>query len=1259
MEHEKENAREKHVSRRNSRRSSILKESPGRKPLVAMESNHHSRRSLKRVSFADTNTIKEFLATMGASTEWNSTYEAPAVQDSSASMDVTTLGLKSDGLEDDAGSAGQTNLQLETSTFLNQFLTLKPGSSSIPEPASEKEDPLSQSQDNLRMETSTFLNQFLNMNPGSEATTPELGSHHPDEELGQDMLLSQSRDNPPVETSTFLSQFLNLKPGSSSEQPHGSHHHKESGNNPSAFLGTLDVNPSVGKTLDQGTRLPQSDLTQKICADMEMTCPAGQMPKFTGSDMTQKISADMEMTCPAGQMPKFTSSDVTQKISADMEMTCPAGQMPKFTSSDVTQKISADMEMTCPAGQMPKFTSSDVTQKISADMEMTCPAGQMPKFTSSDVTQKISSDMEMTCPAGQIPKLTSSDMTQKISADMEMTCPGGQMVQLTSSSDITQKLLTDMEMTCPAGQIPKLTGSETAQAANLGLELTGPAVGKKRRKSILRNTTTSYEAEAGMPKEERTVMFNLDPEFHNSLINKTDERNDKHSSEHKGMIGDNSSDAKRVSLVGESQGAKTLPVLQFFLREEDSRNMQVEGQQAETITALTSDGSDIGNKETGSYVKGSGKRLQGVSPDESSLKVFLSEDGPKRSLSVTSVPQVDEANKTQNITLELNVTCPSEGVPKVNDDVNMTCHAGQIAVVTGDSTKAEQVDQELSKEQHIKEKPFVSIGESATLDESLDGINLDLENSGDNAETWLHSGLAPKGTPQENSHNVPELKPESKSRRKSLAADAVDSVLPMMSSFMERISMMNHEQSLLEETILKEMTLIEEQRKEMTLQTEDTKVTLHSVGEIEDVGTTSIQDELHEPVEMQKLHVSEKITGHQTTLDDSEGTGTLKLHLTSLEPTANIMAIRDIPQTLEVADTSSKEIKNTFVEEDCLQTSRSAESHETLNKSQTPNPLTERMTEDNMQVENQQEDAEDKNREHDVHLSKEKESIMASEEVTDVSSCTSHYIARPTTVRRSTPSETMAQNILTVSLENSALQINSSTIQHCNMSASQNLTLDNTSWQCESCCATECCIVFQSKNATWTVSRVYDGGRCLSLQHTPLEIDLQLSRCDNHWTIVTAFWKPQPSEIQNRCGRLVMSVLGCRVGAAVTRLSGLVFCEAKEALEQVVMAFNNVIDLILEMKLLATLYLTSFEPDSVKVTLFNLNAHVSVDVTVQVHPPEESPEHPYTLQPSAKVTIGNLRCQTLNEAMGEVSPGPRQLLRLIQAANSIVRNMSC
>lgn len=34
---------------------------------------------------------------MGASTEWNSTYEAPAPQDSSASMDITTLGPKSDG----------------------------------------------------------------------------------------------------------------------------------------------------------------------------------------------------------------------------------------------------------------------------------------------------------------------------------------------------------------------------------------------------------------------------------------------------------------------------------------------------------------------------------------------------------------------------------------------------------------------------------------------------------------------------------------------------------------------------------------------------------------------------------------------------------------------------------------------------------------------------------------------------------------------------------------------------------------------------------------------------------------------------------------------------------------------------------------------------------------------------------------------------------------------------------------------------------
>ncbi|XP_063607409.1 uncharacterized protein LOC134782027 isoform X2 [Penaeus indicus] len=1642
MEHEKENVKERHVSRKNSRRSSILKESPGRKPLVAMESNHHSRRSLKRVSFADTNTIKEFLATMGASTEWNSTYEAPAPQDSSASMDITTLGPKSDGLEmtgvsqdeqDDAGTVGQKNLQLETSAFLNQFLNMKPGSSSAPEMPSKKEEPRSQSQDNLHMETSTFLNQFLNMNPGTEATQ-ESRSGPQDEGPGQDMLLSQSQDNLCMDTSIFLSQFLNLQPGSTTEQTgrcQPSH---------------AALNPSVGQTVDERARLPLgdatqkitadmemtcpagqmpkftgsdmtqkitadmemtcpagqmpkftgsdmkqkitadmemtcpagqmpkftgsdmtqkitadmemtcpagqmpkftgsdmtqkitadmemtcpagqmpkftgsdmtqkitadmemtcpagqmpkftgsdmtqkitadmemtcpagqmpkftgsdmkqkitadmemtcpagqmpkftgsdmtqkisadmemtcpagqmpkftgsdmtqkisadmemtcpagqmpkftgsdmtqkisadmemtcpagqmpkftgsdmtqkisadmemtcpagqmpkftgsdmtqkisadmemtcpagqmpkftgsdmtqkisadmemtcpagqmpkftgSDMTQKITADMEMTCPAGQMPKFTGSDMTQKISADMEMTCPAGQMPKFTGSDMTQKISADMEMTCPAGQMPKFTGSDMTQKISADMEMTCPAGQMPKFTGSDMTQKISADMEMTCPAGQMPKFTGSDMTQKISADMEMTCPAGQMPKFTGSDMTQKISADMEMTCPAGQMpkftgsdmtqkitadmeitcpasqipkstnsdmtqktdtdmeitcpanqiLKLSSSSDMTQKLLTDMEMTCPAGQIPRLSSNETIQAASLGSELTGPAVGKKRRKSILRTATTSQEAEASMPKEERTVMFNLDPQFHCSLISNAEENNDKQMSESKQVMGDRQGDAQQVSFVSESERIKTRPVLQSFLegpvREGDSHDKQMEEQQTNTKRTMSNVESNEGNEDTGNFAKGSGKRLQGVSPDESSLKVFLSEEGPKCSLSVVSVVgQVDDANKNQNITSDMNVTC-SEGASKICHVEVTTCPAGQASEVTSDMTKEEQVDQGFIKKCN-EETQSVSIGESVTVDESLDGINLDLENSGDNAETWLHSGSGLKEKPLESSHSVSELKQQTQSRRKSLAADAMESVLPLMSSFMERISMMNHEQSQLEETILKEMTLVEEPGKEDTL---------HSVeGELEDVRTTPACDEVHDPVEMQKSHINDSIHGHQTILDDSEGTGTMKLHLTSLEPTATAITVRDIPQTLGTADTSVKEIKNILTEEGCLQTSRSTESH--------GNSVTERMTEDSMQVDSESGNAEERKKEHDVYLAEEKGSDLVTEEITEVSSCPSSCDVRPTTVQRSTPSETMAQSILTVSLENSALQINSSTIQQGNMSVSQNLTHDNTSLQCERCCSSEGCIVFQSKNAVWTVSKVYNGGRCLSLEHTPLELDLQLSRCDNHWTIVTALWKPQASEIQNKCGRLVMSVLGCRVGAAVTRLSGLVFCEAKEALAHVVTAFNNVVDLILEMKLLAALYLTSFEPDSVKVTLFNLNAHVSVEVTVRVHPPEVSPDHPYTLQPAARVTIGNLRCQTLDEAMGEVSSGPRQLLRLIQAANSIVRNMSC
>lgn len=67
------------------------------------------------------------------------------------------------------------------------------------------------------METSTFLNQFLNMNPGTDATQ-ESRSGLQDEEPRQDMLLSQSQDNLCTDTSVFLSQFLNLKPGSTAEQ---------------------------------------------------------------------------------------------------------------------------------------------------------------------------------------------------------------------------------------------------------------------------------------------------------------------------------------------------------------------------------------------------------------------------------------------------------------------------------------------------------------------------------------------------------------------------------------------------------------------------------------------------------------------------------------------------------------------------------------------------------------------------------------------------------------------------------------------------------------------------------------------------------------------------------------------------------------------------------------------------------------------------------------------------------------------------------
>ncbi|XP_076063874.1 uncharacterized protein LOC143038503 [Oratosquilla oratoria] len=97
MDADQENRDVAKASRKSRRKSSILKDSPGRPPLAKVEVNAPAKRFNKRVSFADTHTIKEFLALVGANTEWNSSYETPAnVVDSASTMDLTNQSFSLD-----------------------------------------------------------------------------------------------------------------------------------------------------------------------------------------------------------------------------------------------------------------------------------------------------------------------------------------------------------------------------------------------------------------------------------------------------------------------------------------------------------------------------------------------------------------------------------------------------------------------------------------------------------------------------------------------------------------------------------------------------------------------------------------------------------------------------------------------------------------------------------------------------------------------------------------------------------------------------------------------------------------------------------------------------------------------------------------------------------------------------------------------------------------------------------------------------------
>nr|XP_045608973.1 mucin-12-like isoform X2 [Procambarus clarkii] len=437
--HGKENILEEGASRRNSRRSSILKDLPDRKPLECIQSNTLQRRSLKRVSFADTNTIKEFLATMEM-TEWNSTYEMPIAHDSSTSMDI---------------SVAEKSMRVDDDEDNDEDNEMVPHLSSV--------DQVSTEESGLGSNT---VEQLMKSTP---VCGPQTGQ--PSAQVSEEI----------ADLRNFIANLLDIKsPTATSDEMHkGADVGTMFPTSRAAVVTRDDLTQKVSTDMEmtcpvsQAAVVTRDDLTQKVSTDMEMTCPVSQVALVTRDDLTQKVSTDMEMTCPVSQAAVVTRDDLTQKVSTDMEMTCPVSQAAVVTRDDLTQKVSTDMEMTCPVSQAAVVTRDDLTQKVGTDMEMTCPVSRVALVTRDDLTQKVSTDMEMTCPVSQAAVVTRDDLTQKVSTDMEMTCPVSR-VALVTRDDLTQKVSTDMEMTCPVSQAAVVTRDDLTQKVSTDMEMTCP-----------------------------------------------------------------------------------------------------------------------------------------------------------------------------------------------------------------------------------------------------------------------------------------------------------------------------------------------------------------------------------------------------------------------------------------------------------------------------------------------------------------------------------------------------------------------------------------------------------------------------------------------------------------------------------------------------------------------------------------------------------------------------------------------------------------
>ncbi|KAK7006991.1 hypothetical protein SK128_002206 [Halocaridina rubra] len=229
------------------------------------------------------------------------------------------------------------------------------------------------------------------------------------------------------------------------------------------LLSNGQVNNDTELTGASDDVVTSEDKTQKLPAEMEMTCTTGNIAEFMQSKNLEmkNLPTDMDLTCGTSNIASLLKNEQTQKLSADMDMTCGTGNIANLVK-DNTQKLPVDMELTCSTRNIAKLLKTDPAHSLPVDRDVTCGIGNATKHLKVNDTLKLSADMELTCGTNNIANILMRDHIHMLSAE-KMNADGTSNIGNILKEDHTQKLPVDMEMTCGTGNIAGLLKKDGTQ----------------------------------------------------------------------------------------------------------------------------------------------------------------------------------------------------------------------------------------------------------------------------------------------------------------------------------------------------------------------------------------------------------------------------------------------------------------------------------------------------------------------------------------------------------------------------------------------------------------------------------------------------------------------------------------------------------------------------------------------------------------------------------------------------------------------------